>query len=161
MTMTARIRKFALTAHVASSVGWLGALAVFFVHSVASLISQDAQMVRAAGLAMGLTAWFVILPLSFASLLTGLVQALGTLWGPVSALLGTGKTSAYYPCYYRVAVEDAANQLPGGRGRRDNIFERRSHRAANLGHGSCRWRHAGVVRGHDTGSVQTAGHDSV
>ena len=38
-------------------------------------------MVRAASLAMGLTAWFVILPLSLASLTTGLVQALGTAWG--------------------------------------------------------------------------------
>jgi len=38
-------------------------------------------MVRAASLAMGITAWFVILPLSLASLATGLVQALGTAWG--------------------------------------------------------------------------------
>jgi hypothetical protein len=81
MTMTPPIRKLALTAHVTASVGWLGALAVFLVHAVASLISQDEQMVRAASLAMGLTAWFVILPLSLASLTTGLVQALGTAWG--------------------------------------------------------------------------------
>ena len=38
-------------------------------------------MVRAAALAMGLTTWFVILPLSLAALTTGLVQALGTAWG--------------------------------------------------------------------------------
>jgi hypothetical protein len=38
-------------------------------------------MVRAAYLAMDLTGWFIIVPLSFASLLTGLVQALGTDWG--------------------------------------------------------------------------------
>ena len=36
---------------------------------------------RAASLAMGSAAWFVILPLSLASLMTGLVQALGTAWG--------------------------------------------------------------------------------
>jgi hypothetical protein len=30
---------------------------------------------------MGLTAWFVIMPLSIASLATGLVNALGTAWG--------------------------------------------------------------------------------
>jgi len=70
-----------LTAHVTASVGWVGALAVFLVHALASLISQDAQMVRAASLAMGLTAWFVILPLSLASFATGIVQALGTSWG--------------------------------------------------------------------------------
>jgi predicted secreted protein len=79
--MTPRLRKLTLTAHVTASVGWLGALAVFLAHALASLVSQDEQMVRAASLAMGLTAWFVILPLSLASLITGLVQALGTAWG--------------------------------------------------------------------------------
>lgn len=81
MVMTPRLRKFALTTHVTASVGWLGALAVFLAHALASLISQDEQMVRAASLAMGVAAWFVILPLSLASLITGLVQALGTSWG--------------------------------------------------------------------------------
>ena len=36
---------------------------------------------RAACLMMGITAWFVILPLAATSLVTGLVQALGTAWG--------------------------------------------------------------------------------
>jgi hypothetical protein len=81
MTMTPRLRNFALTAHVTSSVGWLGAVAGFLALAIAGLTSQDAQMVRAAYLAMELTGWFVIVPLSLASLLTGLVQALGTTWG--------------------------------------------------------------------------------
>ena len=81
MTMTPPLRKLTLTAHITTSVGWLGALAVFMAHALASSISQDEQMVRAASLAMGLTAWFVILPLSLASLTTGLIQALGTAWG--------------------------------------------------------------------------------
>lgn len=81
MIMTPSLRKLTLTAHVTASVGWIGALAVFLAHALASLISQDEQMVRAASLAMGLTALFVILPLSLASLTTGLVQALGTSWG--------------------------------------------------------------------------------
>jgi hypothetical protein len=81
MTMTPRLRKFALTVHVTSSVGLLGAVAGFLALAVAGLTSQDAQMVRAAYLAMELTAWFVIVPLAFASLLTGLVQSLGTKWG--------------------------------------------------------------------------------
>jgi len=79
--MTPRLRKFALTAHVAFSVGWLGAVASFLALAVAGLTSEDAQMVRAAYLAMELTAWFVIVPLAFASLLTGLIQSLGTTWG--------------------------------------------------------------------------------
>jgi hypothetical protein len=81
MTMTPRLRRFALTAHITASVGWIGADAAFLALAIAGLTSQDAQMVRAAYLAMRLTAWFVIVPLSLASLLTGLVQALGTKWG--------------------------------------------------------------------------------
>lgn len=70
-----------LTAHITSSVGWTGALIVFLAHAVAGVISQEEQIVRATSLAMGITAWFVILPLSFASLITGIVQSLGTAWG--------------------------------------------------------------------------------
>ena len=81
MTMTPGLRKFALTAHVTSSVGWLGAVAGALGLAVAGLTSQDAETVRSAYLAMALTTWFVIVPLAFASLLTGLIQALGTKWG--------------------------------------------------------------------------------
>jgi hypothetical protein len=79
--MTPPIRKLTLTAHVIASVGWLGALAIFLAHALASVISHDERIVRAACVAMGIAAWFVILPLSFVSLITGLVQALGTAWG--------------------------------------------------------------------------------
>src|ERR1700682_486955 len=80
MTMTSGLRKLALTAHVTASVGLLGSIAAFLALAVAGLASQDAQMVRAAYLAMELTARFVIVPLAFASLLTGLIQSLGTPW---------------------------------------------------------------------------------
>jgi hypothetical protein len=79
--MTPRLRRFTLTAHVVSSVGWLGAVAGFMALSVAALTSQDAQVVRSAYVAMEATGWFVLVPLSLASLLTGLVQSLGTRWG--------------------------------------------------------------------------------
>jgi hypothetical protein len=81
MIMTPRVRMFALTAHVTSSVGWLGAVAGFLALSVAGLTSQDAQMMRAAYLATELITWIVIVPLAFASILTGLVVSLGTQWG--------------------------------------------------------------------------------
>jgi hypothetical protein len=81
MTMTPGLRKFALTAHVVSSVGWLGAVAGFLALAIVGLTSQNAQMVRAAYLGMDLTGWFVIVPLCLASLLTGVVQSLGTTWG--------------------------------------------------------------------------------
>jgi hypothetical protein len=74
-------RKLALTAHVVCSVGWLGAVASFLALAIAGLISADLQLVRATYLGMELTGWSVIVPLSFATLLTGLIQSLGTAWG--------------------------------------------------------------------------------
>lgn len=75
------LSKFALTAHVTSSVGWFGAVAGFLALAIAGLTSTDAQLQRAAYLAIELTAWFVIISLSLASPLTGLIQSLGTTWG--------------------------------------------------------------------------------
>jgi hypothetical protein len=75
------VRKLALTAHVASSVGWLGAVAAFLALAVVGLTSQDAGTVRGAYLVMEPAAWFVLVPLALASLVTGLVQSLGTTWG--------------------------------------------------------------------------------
>ncbi len=73
--MEPRLRKFALTAHVTSSVGWLGAVAVSLALAVACLSTRDPELVRAAYLTMKLIGWVVLVPLSLASLLTGLVQS--------------------------------------------------------------------------------------
>lgn len=81
MTMTSRVRTFALTAHVTSSVGWLGAVGAFLALAIAGLTHQDQQMVRAAYLAMELVGWCVIVPLAFTSLPSGLLMSLGTEWG--------------------------------------------------------------------------------
>lgn len=79
--MTPRLSKFVLTAHILTSVGWLGAVAGFLVLSIASLTSRDAELVRGAYLSMNLIGLYVLVPLSFAALLTGLIQSLGTHWG--------------------------------------------------------------------------------
>lgn len=81
MLMSPPVRKLTLTAHVVSSVGWIGALTVFLVHSIVSVASPDVQIVRAASIAMALTTWFVVLPFSVVSLVTGLLQAWGSAWG--------------------------------------------------------------------------------
>ncbi|GAA0658696.1 hypothetical protein GCM10010193_06780 [Kitasatospora atroaurantiaca] len=81
MAMSPRGRKLVLTAHVTTSVGWLGAVAVFLALAVAGLTSRDTELVRAAYLVMGLTGWYVIVPLCFASLMTGVISSLGTTWG--------------------------------------------------------------------------------
>ncbi len=79
--MTPALRKLNLTVHLITSIGWLGAVAGFLVLSIAGLASRDADTVRGAYLAMNLIGQFVIVPLSLAALLTGLVQSLGTEWG--------------------------------------------------------------------------------
>ncbi len=81
MTLSPGARKLALTVHVTCSVGWLGAVAAFLALAITCLVSQDPQRVRAVYVAMGLIGWFVIVPLCLASLLSGLVSALGTTWG--------------------------------------------------------------------------------
>ena len=81
MTMTPRLRRLALTAHVASSVGWLGAVVVFVVLAAIGVTSREPQTVRGAYLVMQPAAWSVLVPLAVASLLTGLIQSLGTSWG--------------------------------------------------------------------------------
>jgi len=81
MMMTVSLRKFALTTHVASSVGWLGSVAAFLALAIAGVASQDPQLVRSAYLSMHLFTWFVIVPFSLVGFLTGIVQSLGTPWG--------------------------------------------------------------------------------
>lgn len=75
------VRKAALTVHIISSVGWLGAVAAFLVLAVAGLTSTDPQLIRAAYVGMNLVGWMIIFPLSLASLFTGIIQGLGTVWG--------------------------------------------------------------------------------
>jgi hypothetical protein len=79
--MPPRLRKFALAAHIALAVGWIGAVAGYIALDVAAATGQDAQTLRAAYLAMELIAWYVIVPLALGSLLSGLVMSLGTKWG--------------------------------------------------------------------------------
>jgi hypothetical protein len=81
--MSPGVRKLALTAHVLSSVGWLGAVAAFFALAVVGLGTRDAQLVRAVYLALAPVTWLVIVPLSLTSLLSGLLQSFGTSWGLV------------------------------------------------------------------------------
>src|ERR671920_1435115 len=79
--MTPALRKLVLTAHVTSSVGWLGAVAGFQALAIAAATSQEPQAIRSFYLAMGLIGWYVVVPFCLASLVTGLVISLGTAWG--------------------------------------------------------------------------------
>jgi hypothetical protein len=81
MRMAPRLRKLALTAHIVTSVGWIGAALAYAGLVLGALTSQDAHVVRAAYVAIQPMTWFAIVPLAAASLITGLVQSLGTPWG--------------------------------------------------------------------------------
>jgi hypothetical protein len=81
VTLSPALRKLALTVHLTSSIGWIGAVLAYLALGVAAVTSSDTQNVRAAWTAMELTGWWVIAPLAIAALLTGLVMSLGTRWG--------------------------------------------------------------------------------
>ena len=79
--MNPGLRKLALAVHLTVSVGWIGAVVGFLALVIPAMTSQDAQRLRAAWIAMELTGRLAIVPLALASLLTGLIMALGTKWG--------------------------------------------------------------------------------
>jgi hypothetical protein len=81
MTLETGLLKLLLTAHVTASVGWIGAVAAFLAVALAGLVSEDPRMAAAAYLTLEPIGWQVIVPLSLASLLTGVIQSLATSWG--------------------------------------------------------------------------------
>lgn len=81
MTMAPWLRKGVLTAHVVSSVGWLGAVVAYVALDVTAVTSGDVGLVRAAYAAMEVTALYAIVPLALAAVVIGTINALGTSWG--------------------------------------------------------------------------------
>jgi hypothetical protein len=75
------LRRFALTNHVAVSVGWIGAVVVFLALAGLGLTSEDPTIVRGVYLVMEHAAWLTLVPLTLMSLATGVVMSLGTTWG--------------------------------------------------------------------------------
>jgi|SRR5687768_2731784 hypothetical protein len=74
-------RRLALTVHIAASMGWLGAAAAFLAMAAIGLASNDPDIVRAVYLVMEPTAWAALVPLAIASLVTGVVSSLLSVWG--------------------------------------------------------------------------------
>jgi hypothetical protein len=81
MTMSPRVRKVAFLTHVVLSVGWMGAVVAYLTLAWSGLRGRDAELARSAYLSMELIGWSVIVPLSLATLASGLLQSLGTEWG--------------------------------------------------------------------------------
>jgi hypothetical protein len=74
-------RKLALVAHVGSSVGWLGTVVTSLGLAVIGLASGDPDLVRGVYLVLEPLGWWALIPFSVASLVTGLIQSVGTRWG--------------------------------------------------------------------------------
>jgi len=73
----------ALAVHLTSSIGWVGAAVAYVPLVVVVLSNDDQRVVRDAILVMNSIDWFVIVPLAYLALATGLVMALATPWGLV------------------------------------------------------------------------------
>jgi hypothetical protein len=81
MIMPPVLRKVVLIAHVATSVGWFGAVLAYLALDIATATSRDVQTVRGAYVGMDLAVRYAIVPLAIASVLIGIINALGTPWG--------------------------------------------------------------------------------
>ena len=81
MAMTSQVRRVALIVHIMSSIGWFGAVLSFLVLALTGLKAADAQAAHGIYAAMYVVGWYVVVPMTFASLVSGLIQALGTSWG--------------------------------------------------------------------------------
>src|SRR5918993_2346906 len=81
MALAPALRRITFTTHVTSSVGWIGAALVFLALAAIGVSSQDERTVRGAYLVMAPAAWFVLVPLAHASLISGIALSLGTPWG--------------------------------------------------------------------------------
>ena len=81
MAFAPALRRFTFTTHVTSSAGWVGAVLVFVALAGIGLTSRDERTVRGAYLIMAPAAWFVLVPLAHAALVSGIALSLGTPWG--------------------------------------------------------------------------------
>jgi len=75
------VRKFGLTAHGGSSVGWFGSVFAFLALAIYGVAGGNLETVRGVYVSMNLIGWWIIVPLSFAAVLTGVIQSLISPWG--------------------------------------------------------------------------------
>lgn len=124
MILSPHVRRAVLTAHVTTSIGWVGAVLTFIAIAVVGLVSDDVTTVRGTYLVMEPAARFVLVPLALLSLVTGVVQSLGTPWGllrhywVVVKLLITVLATAVLLVYLRTfaAMADVAADPAAGLG---------------------------------------------
>lgn len=78
-----RVRAALLTVHIATSVGWLGLNGALVALEVTCLRTGDPTEQAGMAAAMAVIATWVVIPVVFCALVSGLVLALSTPWGLV------------------------------------------------------------------------------
>lgn len=81
MLLNQKLRKLALTLHIAVTVGWFGPIAAFLALAIFGYTSLNDQIVRSSYIGMGILTEYVIIPFSFASISSGIISSVGTNWG--------------------------------------------------------------------------------
>lgn len=118
-------RRALLVVHVVVSAGWLGLTAGILALGFAGRFSGDAATARAAYLALGVFGDWLLVPVSLASLLSGVWLGLGTSWGllrhrwvAVKLVVTVGATAATVfalrPNIVHAAGAAASGSLPDG-----------------------------------------------
>ena len=79
--MSPAVRKLALALHLTVSIGWIGGAIAYWALALWVAISHDTTSVTAGWMAMEIIGWSVLVPLSLATVLTGLTMAVGSPWG--------------------------------------------------------------------------------
>jgi uncharacterized membrane protein len=77
------LRRSVLTAHIVASVGLLGTCAALVAINVRAAATSDPELAASAYALLGMFSMVFGIPLSFASLITGVVLGLGSKWGVV------------------------------------------------------------------------------
>ena len=81
MMLPPTVSRLMLTAHIVTSVGWIGAVIAYLALDIVASASDDIAAVRAAFFGMDLTIRVVIAPLAVTSVLIGTAKALTGSWG--------------------------------------------------------------------------------
>ncbi len=70
-----------LSVHVVASVGWIGGSLCLLALGLTGVFSGEPQVQRAAYIALGILGPYVVVPVTWATLLSGILISLGTKWG--------------------------------------------------------------------------------
>jgi len=121
LRLSPRLRKLVLTVHVIVSVGWLGLDLGLLAFGITGLTTGDPETRRAVYLAADLAVGVAVIPISLATLVSGVVLSIGTRWGlfrywwvVVKLVLTTGATIATaFALRSSVGEAAAAVRAPG------------------------------------------------